>query len=144
MVHEKCIHCENHHVSLNAKGCCGTCSGLLKKITDLENGKNIPKSLEYVFKYGDRDKAIKLYVDGLKSRLRLVRDEHVEQEVSAHDLESRLSQVSKLVGKKSFPKYNDIIAARLGDGERLFVYQLLTKILLMEKPNYIDSVRWKI
>jgi hypothetical protein len=116
----------------------------MKKITDIESGKNFPKSLECVFSYGDRDKAIRLYVDGLKSRLRLVRDEHVEQEVSAHDLEFRLSQVSRLAVKKSFPKYNDIIAARLGDGERLFVYQLLTKILLMEKPNYIDSVRWKI
>ena len=144
MTYEKCLHCENESVTLGADGYCRTCNSLMKKITDIESGKNFPKSLEYVFSYGDRDKAIGFYVDGLKSRLRLVRDEHVVQEVSAHDLESRLSQVSKLVGKKSFPKYNDIIAARLGDRERLFVYQLLTKILLMEKPNYIDSVRWKI
>jgi len=144
MSYEKCAHCENEGVILGANGHCHICNSLMKKITNIGNGKNIPKSLKYVFKYGDRDKAIKLYVDGLKSRLQLVRDEHAEQEVSAHDLEFRLSQVSKLVGKKPFPKYNDIIAARLGDGERLFVYQLLTKILLMEKPNYIDSVRWKI
>lgn len=116
----------------------------MKKISDIENGKNIPKSLEYVFSYGDREKAIKLYVDGLKSRLRLVRDEHAEQDVSAHDLEFRLSQVSKLAVNRPFPKYNDVIAARLDDRERLFVYQLLTKILLMEKPDYIYKVRWNV
>lgn len=144
MEYEKCTHCENEGVSLNQRGYCRTCSSLMKKISDIESGKNIPKSLEYIFTYGDREKAIKLYVDGLKSRLRLVRDEHVEQEVSAHDLEFRLSQVSKLAVNRPFPKYNDIIAAHLGDKERLFVYQLLTKILLIEKPNYIDKVRWKV
>lgn len=90
------------------------------------------------------ERAADFYVDAVRMRLRLVRDLHARQDISAHDLEMRLSQVSKLAIRKPFPKSNDIIAAHLNAKERLFVYQLLTQILIQVKPDYLGYVTRKI
>ena len=140
---ESCKNCENEYVQIRADGYCSVCSHLMKTIEGIENRTQIPKPLEeWIEKFDER--AADFYVDAVRMRLRLVRDLHARQDISAHDLEMRFSQVSKLAVGKPFPKRNDMIASKLDAKQRLFVYQLLTEILIQTKPDYMRYVYKKM
>lgn len=134
----KCLNCENEY-SYTTNDYCDVCARLVKTIEDIKSRLKIPASLQWwVDSFGER--AADLYIEAVKQRLRLVRDLHAKQDISAHDLEMRFAQVSKLAVNKPFPKRNDAIASNLNQKERLFVYQLLTEILISKRPNYISNV----
>ena len=136
---KKCFNCKNEYVQILRNGYCDTCFKLINTVEGIKSRSKIPVSLQWwIDGFGDR--AADLYIEAVKQRLQLMKDLHAKQTITAHDLEMRFAQVAKLAVKKPFPKRNDTIASNLNDKERLFVYQMLTEILISKKPNYLSHV----